>query len=218
VRVGRSIALALGAAGARVAVHYHGSSEAAEETCRLLRELGSDALPLQADLSQPQQARQLANAVIEQMGGIDILVASAANFERVSYDQITDAHWQRALALNTTAPMALVGAAAASLRQRRGSVVLITCSSTQIPMRNYLPYVVSKGATRQLMRALALELAPEVRVNAVAPGTVLPPDDMSAEAVSALAARIPLATATFVTGQELFVDGGRALAGFERFD
>ena len=111
---------------------------------------------------------------------------------------------------------------------------MVTCSSTQTPMRNYLPYVVSKGATRQLMRTLALELAPEVRVNAVAPGTVLPPEDMTSEAVASLASRIPLGrigraedvaeavlflvTAGFVTGQELFVDGGRSLAGVERFD
>jgi pteridine reductase len=111
--------------------------------------------------------------------------------------------------------------------------VFITCASTTVPMRNYLPYVVSKAATKQLMRVLSLELAPDVRVNAVAPGTVLPPDDMDPEVTQRLVGRVPLsrvgeasdvaeavaylASAPFVTGQELIVDGGRTVAGFERF-
>jgi pteridine reductase len=123
--------------------------------------------------------------------------------------------------------------AATTLKQDRGSIVFITCSSTLTPMRNYLPYVVSKAATKQLMRTLALELAPEVRVNAVAPGTVLPPPDYSEQQREQLAAQVPLARlgdpndiaravrflaeSPFVTGHELVVDGGRTVAGFERF-
>ncbi len=157
-----------------------------------------------------------------------MLVLSAANFERVEVDQINDALWDRAMALNLEAPFALTHRALPALRSARGVVIFVTCSSATAPYRNYLPYVVSKGALRQLMRTLALELAPEVRVNAVAPGTVLPPEDMTPADVTRLAAKIPLARigraedvadavvflagATFVTGHEILVDGGIALA------
>jgi pteridine reductase len=111
--------------------------------------------------------------------------------------------------------------------------VFVTCSSATVPMRNYLPYVVSKGALKHLMKTLALELAPEVRVNAVAPGTVLPPPSYDAVAVERLARAIPLgrvgtpqdiaravvflASSPFVTGHELSVDGGRSVARSEHF-
>jgi pteridine reductase len=106
--------------------------------------------------------------------------------------------------------------------------VFITCSSATLPFENHLPYVVSKGALKQLMRTLALELAPLVRVNAVAPGTVLPPADMKTEDIERLARRIPLertgraddiaravtflVKSPFITGQEIVVDGGRTIA------
>jgi NAD(P)-dependent dehydrogenase (short-subunit alcohol dehydrogenase family) len=115
-----------------------------------------------------------------------------------------------------------------ALRASRGSVVFVTCTSATVPYRHYLPYVVSKGAVQKLMRALSIELAPEIRVNAVAPGTVLPPPDMDAELLERLAARAPLArigtaediadavvylaSAPFVTGQEIIVDGGRTVS------
>ncbi|MFW5920349.1 MAG: SDR family oxidoreductase, partial [Polyangiales bacterium] len=126
-------------------------------------------------------------------------------------------------------PFAMAHRARASLARERGSIVFITCTSATAPYRSYLPYVVSKGAVRQLMRALSLELAPEVRVNAVAPGTVLPPEDMDGRTLERLRARIPLgrfgepedvaravvdlARSPYITGQELVVDGGATVAG-----
>lgn len=229
-RVGRAIALALGEKGVKVAVHYHQSREGALETCRSIQERGGDALPFEADLAQPSQARKLVDRVVQELGGLDILVPSAASFERLAYDALDDDALTRTLELNLAAPFALVHQASRALRAARGSVVFITCTSASVPIRNHLPYVVSKGALRHLMKTLSLELAPEVRVNAVAPGLVLPAEDMSELDLARLTSRIPLGRsgtpedvaaavvylcqAPFVTGQELVVDGGRTVAGF----
>jgi len=233
-RVGRAIALELGAAGMRVAVHYHSSREGVQRTCEEICRAGSDAFSIQADLSDRAQARGLVDEAVQRLGGLDLLVPSAASFERVPYAELDDAAWDRGLELDLSAPFALAHQTSPALRAARGAIVFITCSSTTTPFRNYLPYVVAKGALKQLMRTLALELAPDVRVNAVAPGTVLPPDDMAPGAVTRLADTTPLgrigsaediadavvylALADFVTGQELVVDGGRSVAGFERYE
>ncbi len=227
-RVGRAIALALGSRGMHVAVHHNSSAEAAERTCADIRELGGRALALQADLSDRAAARKLASDAIARLEGLDLLVGSAANFERIPFEDVDDASYDRALALNLTANLVLAQETRAALRQSCGSIVFITCTSAEAPFRNYLPYVISKGALRQLMRTLALELAPEIRVNAVAPGTVLPPEDLGAQTLESLRKRIPLArfgsaedvadavvylaSASFVSGVELTVDGARALA------
>lgn len=232
-RVGQAIALALGARGAQVAVHYHTSKDGADATVARLRELGGDGVSLQADLSDRDSARQLVDQSVSHLGGLDLLVPSAANFERISVDDVDDAAWDRALHLNLRAPFVLAQRAARALTASAGSITFITCSSASVPFRNYLPYTVSKGALRHLMRTLSLELAPAVRVNAVAPGTVLPPPNMTAETSALLASRIPLGRlgqaddiaravlflldSPFITGHEVMVDGGRSVAGFERF-
>lgn len=232
-RLGRCIALELARRGASLAVHFHSNRAGATTLCEEARALGVQATPLQADLSNPQASRELVAASLQALGGLDLLVASAANFERIPFEQVDDDAWDRALNLNTKSPFILAQAAAPALKERGGSIVFITCASTRVPMRNYLPYVVSKAATLQLMRALSLELAPAVRVNAVAPGTVLPPENTSLSLREKLASSIPLqrfgeaqdvadavaylAEAPFVTGQELSVCGGRTVAAVERF-
>jgi pteridine reductase len=232
-RVGRAIALALGRAGMSVAVHYRESRAGAEMTASEIREAGGSAVTLQADLASRDQARALVDRAVTELGGLDLLVPSAASFERVPFDEVDDDAWDSSLQLNLASPFALVKRAAPALRAARGSVVFITCASATVPFRGYLPYVVSKGALRQLMKVLSLELAPEVRVNAVAPGTVMPPASYDAEAVARLERSIPLArvgspddiaravvflaSSPFVTGIELAVDGGRSVARSERF-
>jgi pteridine reductase len=231
-RVGQAIAIALGRAGMHVAVHYHGSREGAEYTQRSIEELGGRASLLTADLKDREQARNLVDEAASDLGGLDLLVPSAASFEAITYDELDDDAWDRSLLLNSATPFALAHRATPALRESRGAIVFITCASTTNPMRGYLPYVVSKAATKQLMRTLALELAPEIRVNAVAPGTVLPPPGFPEATLSRLVARIPLgrvgsaediaeavvflAEAPYITGQELTVDGGRTVAGLER--
>jgi pteridine reductase len=232
-RVGQAIALALGAEGMQVAVHYRESKAGAERTAEGVRSAGGQALTLSADLTSRDAARALVDAAVSELGGLDLVVASAASFERLPLEQVDDEAWDRSLSLNLASPFALVHRAVPALRAARGSVVFITCSSATVPMKGYLPYVVSKGALKHLMKTLALELAPEIRVNAVAPGTVLPPPSYDEEAVRRLSRAIPLghvgqaediaravvflAGSPFVTGHELAVDGGRSVARSEHF-
>lgn len=230
-RLGAAIARELGARGMRVAVHHRASAEGARETCAAVRAAGGEAVALVADLSDRDQARDLARRAIEALGGLDLLVASAGSFERIGVEEVDDAAFDRSMALNVASPFALARAALPALRAARGSIVFLTCSSATVPFRHYLPYVVSKGAVRQLARTLALELAPEVRVNAVAPGAVLPPEGLASEALERIAARAPLgrlgdarevaravawlAESEFVTGHEVVIDGGRTVAALE---
>jgi pteridine reductase len=232
-RVGQAIAIALGAEGMHVAVHYRESASGAEQTAEAVRRAGGRALTLAADLTSRDAARRLVDTAVDELGALDLVVASAASFERVPLEQVDDDAWDRSLSLNLASPFALVQQAVPALRAARGSVVFITCSSATVPMKSYLPYVVSKGALKHLMKTLALELAPEIRVNAVAPGTVLPPPSYDAEAVRRLSRAIPLgrvgqaediaravvflASSPFVTGHELAVDGGRSVARSEHF-
>ncbi len=226
-RVGAEIARALGLAGMAVAVHHHASALGAEATCRDITEAGGQAFTVQADLYDESAARALVAQVLARLGGLDLLVASAGNFDAVSWSDATREHWDRALQLNLLAPFALAQEAASALKASSGSIVLITCGTRIAPIDGYLPYQVSKAAAHQMMRLLARALAPEVRVNAVAPGTVLPPTDMDDATQRDLVGRIPLrrvggaasvadavlylAAASFVTGTEVVVDGGRGL-------
>ena len=232
-RVGQAIALALGAQGMHVAVHYRESRAGAEQTAELIRQSGGHAVLVAADLTSRDEARRLIERSVAELGGLDVLVPSAANFERVALAEVDDDAWDRSVDLNLASPFALVQHAVPTLRAARGSIVFITCSSATVPMRNYLPYVVSKGALKHLMKTLALELSPEIRVNAVAPGTVMPPTSYDAAAIAKLARAIPLArvgspediaravvflaSSPFITGHELAVDGGRSVARSEHF-
>lgn len=226
-RVGAAIALALGAEGMRVGVHFNESRVGADATCQALRAAGGEGIALQADLRQQQSAERLVDDALHALGGLDVLVLSAGTFERGELGSIHADDWQRALALNLEAPFWIAQRASEALRASRGSIVAITCISRLRPYRGYLPYEVSKAGLHQLMRLLALELAPEVRVNAVAPGSVLPPEEMSASELEALRASIPLgrlgsardvadavvhlARHPNMTGSEIVVDGGRTL-------
>ena len=226
-RVGRAIAVALGREGMRVAVHFNESAADATETCRLVTEAGGTAFAIAADLSDRAASRALVDDAAEKLGGLDLLVANAGGYERLPFADVDDAAWDRLLELNLSAQFALSSSAAPHLSASRGSIVFLTCTSATVPFKNHLPYVVSKGGLRQLMRTLALELAPNVRVNAVAPGTVLPPPELEAGLIARIKSRIPLgdfgapsdvadavvflARAPFITGHELLVDGGRSL-------
>lgn len=232
-RVGKQIALALGAKGMDVAVHYNRSREDAEQTCRQIQAFGSRAVLVQADLAKREDSRATVQRAADQLGGLDLLVLSASAFETIPIGNVTDDAWDRTLELNLSSPFAAAQKAYPLLEAVEGSIVFITCSSATTPFKNHLPYVVSKGALRHLMQTLALEFAPAVRVNAVAPGTVLPPVEMSEKSRQDLAAVTPLkrlgsaqdvaqavvflAESSFVTGLEVIVDGGRHVAKVERF-
>ncbi|HET9929192.1 MAG TPA: SDR family oxidoreductase [Polyangiaceae bacterium] len=232
-RLGRVIARALAAQGVDLVLHYHSNRAGAEQARDELAALGVNVELASADLTDRRQARELVASAAATLGGLDLLVASAANFERVELAAVDDEAWDRSLDLNLSSQFSLAHAALPHLRTSRGSIVFITCSSATTPFRNYLPYVVAKGGLRHLMRTLALEAAPEVRVNAVAPGTVLPAEGTPPELLDRIKRRIPLArlgapedvaeavvflaSASFITGHEIVVDGGRSLAAVETF-
>jgi len=228
-RVGAAIARTLGASGMHVGVHFNASASGAEETCAAIRASGGEAVALQADLSSRAAARELVDRALAQLGGLDLLVLSAAEFEPAQLGAIDDAAWDRTLGLNLATPFVIAQHAAPALRASRGSVVGITCVSRILPYRGYLPYEVSKAALWQMLRVLAVELAPDVRVNMVAPASVVPPESMREAQLVELRARIPLgrlgeasdvadavlhlARHEHMTGSEIVVDGGRTLAG-----
>lgn len=228
VRVGRAIAIALAGAGADVAVHYRESSGPAEDVVREIVALGRRAVAIQSDLSRPDDCRALIQRAIRDLGGLDLLVHSAANFHRVSLEETDETTWDSAMDLNARAGFLLAREAAPQLRQRRGRIVLISDFLAETPLKNYLAHSVSKAAVEGLVRALAVELAPEVSVNGVAPGTVLVPEGTSPELAARWAAQAPMqrngdpsdvaatvvflcAGPAFLTGQVVRVDGGKSL-------
>jgi pteridine reductase len=220
-RLGRAIAAALAADGIRVAAHYHRSSDGATA---LAAEAGSGTVALQADLADPEQAASLPARVADHFGRLDILVNSAAIMVRQPLGTVTAADWDRVLALNLRAPFLVTQAAAPLLRAARGCVVNIADVSGLDPWPSYLPHSAAKAGLLALTRGMAETLAPEVRVNAVVPGAVLPPDDASPEALARAAQRALLRrlgtpadvvgavrfliASAFVTGTVLVVDGG----------
>jgi pteridine reductase len=217
VRVGRAIALDLARHGWTVAAHYRGH--------RPPRGLWA----LQADLAAPDGPARLAEAFRQRFGRLDLLVNSAAAFEGQPLRALDAAAFDAQLDLNARAPLLLCGALASLLRRSRGAVVNVAdIGGGLVPWSGYAAYCASKAALVRITECLALELAPRVRVNAVAPGTVLWPESYPAARRRALAARIPLgragtpgdvaqavrflAEAPYVTGAVLPVDGGRRLS------
>lgn len=228
VRVGRAIAVALGAAGADVAIHCRGSREGAESAAAEIHAGGQRAAVVPGDLARPEDCRRVVHEAIAALGGLDFLVHSAANFHRATLAETDERLWDSSMNVNARAGFLLAREAAPTLRERRGRVVLVSDFLAEAPARHYLAHSVSKAAVEGLVRALAVELAPEVAVNGVAPGTVLPPEGTTAEEVDRLARRVPAkrigsaedvaatvvflcAGPAFLTGQIIRVDGGRSI-------
>ena len=228
VRVGRAISLSLAAAGADVAIHYRSSRSEAESAAEKIRAAGRRAEIVEGDLARPEDCRRVVAEAIGALGGLDFLVHSAANFHRASLDDTDETLWDSAMDVNARAGFLMAREAAPSLRARRGRIVLVSDFLAESPERNYFAHSVSKAAVEGLVRALAIALAPNVAVNGVAPGTVLPPEGTSAEEVERLARRLPAkrigsaedvaatvvflcAGPAFLTGQVIRVDGGRSI-------
>ena len=228
VRLGRAIALGLARSGYDLAITYQSSEGPARSLQSEAAAGGRRCEAFQADLSQPSAADAVVAAVRAAYGRLDLLVNSAASFEaRPLLDVDADA-WDAVMDLNLRAPHLLVRAAADLLRASRGNVVNIAdLAAFQAPWTEHPDHAVSKSALAHLTRIQARVLAPEVRVNAVAPGAVLPPEGYSDDRLRALAAGSPLkrlgtpddvvqavlylTSAPFVTGHVLVVDGGRLL-------
>lgn len=226
-RVGRALAIALGARGMHVVVHYHASSNGADETAQLVIRAGGSADVLRADLSKVAEAERLIDEVVKARGSLDVLVNSAAMMLRTPVGETTPADWDAMFALNVRAPYFLCQRAAPALRTARGSIINIADLAAFETWPAYVPHGMSKAALVQMTRGLARVLAPEVRVNAIAPGAVLLPEGWSEADADHLRETTPLGRlgspedvvgamlylldAGYVTGEVVTVDGGRRL-------
>lgn len=226
-RVGRAIAMALGARGMRVLVHYNGSAEGAHETARRIRDAGGLATTMQADLSNLAAAERLIDRAVDAEGELFALVNSAAIMVRTPVGDTSPHVWEDMFALNVRAPYFLSQRAAPALRSAHGAIVNIADLAAFETWPAYVPHAMTKAAIVQMTRGLAHALAPEIRVNAVAPGVVLLPDGWGEEDAERLRATTPLRRlgtpedvagavvylleADYVTGEVLTVDGGRRI-------
>lgn len=224
-RVGRALAVGLAAQGMKVAVHYHVSATGAEETARLIREAGGTPFIVSADLTNGDASDALVSDVVGEHGALDVLINSSAVMERTPLGSVTAAQWDAMMALNLRAPFLLAQAAAPHLTRAHGAIVNIADLAAFETWPAYIPHGISKAGIVYLTRALARTLAPNVRVNGIAPGAVLLPDGWTEEDASKLRDSTPLARlgspddvvgamlfllrADYVTGETLIVDGGR---------
>lgn len=226
-RLGRATALALADEGANVVVHYRASQNEAEATATEVRARGVDAWALATDLRDPSEAQQLVERAIEVAGPIDALINSASIFDTSTLMDFTTEQLADNVQVNAIGPLQLARAFVA--QGREGSIVNLLDTRIVEYDSKHVAYHVSKRMFAGLTRMMALEFAPEVRVNAVAPGLVLPPAGEDESYVQRLASSNPLGRAggpggvtdailfllksDFVTGQIIYVDGGYHLKG-----
>lgn len=231
-RVGAAVCRCLHAAGANVAVHYRSSAQQAQGLCDELNTLrpGSAAV-FQADLLDVDVLPQLVRQVIERFGRLDALVNNASSFYATPLAGIDERQWLDLLGTNLKAPLFLAQAAADELRHRHGAIVNIADIHAERPMQGHLLYSVAKAGLVALTKGLAQEMAPQVRVNAVAPGVIIWPEDgewddeerrrrivahtlLKREGEPddiARTVRFLLNDSPYITGQVIAVDGGRTV-------
>jgi len=229
-RVGAAIARRLHAAGAAVLVHYR-DSEA--DAVKLVAELNAarpkSAEKVKAELLAPIAPRALVNAAVDAFGRLDLLVNNASAFFPVEMGKIEPSHWEELVGSNLRAPLFISQQAAPELAKNSGAIVNIVDIHAERPLKDYPVYTIAKGGLAAMTRSLALELAPRVRVNGVAPGAIAWPEDGQFEEAERqrIVATTPLgrvgtaediaqavhflACAPYVTGQILNVDGGRSI-------
>ncbi|MBI4305957.1 MAG: SDR family oxidoreductase [Chloroflexi bacterium] len=225
-RVGHAIALALGGAGANVAVHFNTAREAANETVSAIRKAGSGAELFQADLRDDAALDGLIPAVISRFGRLEILINSASVFRDIPLFETTRAEWDENFAVNVRAPFLLSQAMARSLDGKPGKIINLNDWKNARPKR--FAYGVSKSALSGLTRSMALALAPNIQVNEVALGAILLPPGSPPGYEHVLARRTPakrmgtleeiagtmlwLIQNDYVTGETVRVDGGQHLS------
>ena len=231
-RVGAGIARRLHAAGANLVVHYRSSTADAR---KLKDELASvrpgSVVLVQGDLLKPANLSGLIKDAMKGFGRLDALINNASSFYTTPMGDITEKEWDDLVGTNLKAPLFLSQAAAPELRKNHGSIINIVDIHADFPMKGYVVYSIAKGGLVALTRSLARELGPEVRVNGVAPGTIIWPDDeawrdelarqriVNQTALKrvgepddiAKAVEFLLTASPYVTGQVLAVDGGRSV-------
>ena len=229
-RVGAAISRRLHAAGANVLIHYRDWDADADKIVAELNGIRpKSAQKVKAELLAPIAPRALVSAALESFGRLDILVNNASSFFPVALGAIEASHWEELMGSNLRAPLFIAQEAAAELAQREGAIVNIVDIHAERPLKGYPVYSIAKAGLAALTRSLAIELAPKVRVNGVAPGAIAWPEDGQFDPAERerVVATTPLgrtgtaediaqavhflACAPYVTGQILAVDGGRSI-------
>jgi pteridine reductase len=225
-RLGRAVAVRLAQEGADVVVHYRSSEADARSVVAEIEKLGRRSVAIPADLTRVPEIKTLVQQAAVQFGRLDILVNNAATFVRTEFAATSESLWSESLDTNLKAPFFCSQAAAPLLKQTRGAIVNFADLAAFLAWPGYIPHCVSKAGVVMLTKCLAKELAPEVRVNAIAPGTITMPGDPP-QLESDFIRRAPLQrtgtpadiadavmyllTASFLTGHVLILDGGRTL-------
>ena len=228
IRIGKSVATILAKNGYHVVCHANRSIEKAESLAAMINNTGGSAQSVRADLSSLEAVRQLGEDLHQQYDSIDVLVNNAALYQRCLFEDVSLEAYRTMQTVNVDAPFFLTQALLPSLRKAQGNVINITDSALELPYGRYSHYFVSKAGIEMLTKVLAIELAPDIRVNGVAPGTVAYPENFSDKLRESIRSKIPLARigseqdianavwylveqATFTTGQILRVDGGSSV-------
>jgi pteridine reductase len=230
-RIGAEIARHLHKAGFNLIIHYRQSAENAKELVATLnRSRPASAIAIAADLSKTKHIEKLALTACEKWQRLDLLVNNASDFYPTPFGKVTEEQWDDLLASNLKAPFFLAQAVSEKLRQSGGCIINIADIYAERPLQDHSVYCIAKAGNLMLTKALAKELAPKVRVNGIAPGAILWPEqeDVTDEFKSGLLAKTPLQErgqasdiartilylareAPYVTGQVITVDGGRSL-------
>jgi pteridine reductase len=231
-RLGAAICRRLHGSGAELFVHYRSAAEEARALQSELNAKRGNSLALaQADLLKVSAAPELIKAAVKEFGRLDAVINNASTFYPTAIGEITEKEWDDLIGTNLKAPLFLAQAATPELRKTHGCIVNIIDIHAELPMKNHAVYTAAKGGLLALTRALARDLAPEIRVNGVAPGTILWPEDeawrdevarqriINQTALKrigepediAAAVQFLLADAPYVTGQVISVDGGRSI-------
>ncbi len=228
VRVGRAIALALADAGADIAFSYNTSADAAAETAAEIAARGRRVLATRADQSQASEVAVLVAETVATLGRLDVLVNSASLWRRTPWAELDEAAWDALLDVNLKGPFLCAQAAAPHLAAHGdGAIINIVDLSAVTPFPNLMPHSAAKAGLWNLTQSLAMALAPAVRVNAIAPGPILPPPGYTEQQIAIRARRtllgrwgavedvaqavVFLAQAPYITGALLPVDGGEHL-------
>jgi pteridine reductase len=230
-RVGAAISRRLHAAGAAIVLHHHSAkSEAQQLAAALNAERANSAATVQANLLNAAELPELVRTAVTRFGRLDVLVNNASSFHPTPLGEIKLSDWDDLMGTNLRAPLLIAQAAAPHLKKSGGCIVNITDIHADRPLKNYVVYSVAKAGLAALTRSLARELGPEVRVNGVAPGPVLWPEDDSFDELArqrvishtllkragepgdvAGAVHYLVVDAPYVTGQIIAVDGGRSV-------
>jgi pteridine reductase len=230
VRIGRQVCLRLAERGANIVVNYRSSATQAAELVDKIKRMGVGALAVQADVSRGDDVAKLHREARAAFGHVDILVNNASIFPRTPIEGLTEEQWDESIAVNLKGPFLGCLEFGRKMAQEDGGVIVNMADWAVFrPYRAYLPYLTAKGGIVTMTKAFAVELAPKVRVNAIAPGPIAPPLDLSAEEVEearagtllgrwgnaediAAAIAFMIEGSDFITGAILPVDGGRLIA------